>query len=255
MSILSSRNLRDVVVNRLSRVIATVILLGAGSFTAFPQALTSVSGTVTDATAALVPGAAITIEDTGRGFTRSTTSDATGRYSFPQIPPGRYRLVTKMKGFNDVVIEDLELQVNSPATVNVELRQVSGVAEAVTVNAEAMQLNTTDASLGNAVGTKEVLQLPMYLRNVVGLLTFQPGVTAFTNRSDSATDDRNGSVNGGRADQANVTLDGIDVNDHHQRKAFTSVIRLSLDSVSEFVPQPRMQEPTRAAPQAPRLRW
>jgi hypothetical protein len=56
-------------------------------------------------------------------------------------------------------------------------------------------------------------------------------VTAF---NESSTDNRNGSVNGGRADQANITLDGIDVNDHHSRRAFTSVVRVSLDSVSEF---------------------
>ena len=101
----------------------------------------------------------------------------------------------------------------------------------MTVSAEAIQVNTTDASLGNAIGTKEVLQVPLYLRNVVGLLALQPGVTSF---NDSNTDDRNGSVNGGRGDQTNITLDGIDVNDHHQRRAFTSVVRLSLDSVSEF---------------------
>ncbi|MBL8290194.1 MAG: carboxypeptidase regulatory-like domain-containing protein [Bryobacterales bacterium] len=193
--------------------------------------MTSLSGTVTDPTGAVTPNAAITVNDINRGLTRSTNSDPDGRYSFPQIPPGNYRLVAKMTGFADVVIESLELQVNTPATVNLELRQVSGVAETVTVSAQTTQLNATDASLGNAIGTKEVLQLPMYLRNVVGLLTFQPGVTSF---NESSTDDRNGSVNGGRADQANVTLDGIDVNDHHNRRAFTSILRLSLDSVSEF---------------------
>ncbi len=197
----------------------------------FGQALTSLSGTVTDATGAVVPGTAVAIEETGKGFNRAATSDDTGRYTFPQIPPGKYRLIAKMGGFADVVIDNLELQVNSPATVNVELSKVSGVAETINVSAQATQINATDASLGNAIGTKEVLQLPLYLRNVVGLLTFQPGVTSF---NDSSTDDRNGSVNGGRADQANVTLDGIDVNDTHSRRSFTSVIRLSLDSVSEF---------------------
>ncbi|MFN0172046.1 MAG: carboxypeptidase regulatory-like domain-containing protein [Bryobacteraceae bacterium] len=213
------------------RVLLTCVAIGGTCFTAFPQALTSVSGSVTDATGALVPAVAITIEDTSKGLARSSTSDASGRYSFAQIPPGKYRLVAKAPGFSDVVVDNLELQVNTPATVNLELRNVTGVAETITVSALATQLNATDASLGNAIGTKEVLQLPMYLRNVVGLLTFQPGVTSF---NESSTDDRNGSVNGGRADQANVTLDGIDVNDHHQRRAFTSVVRLSLDSVSEF---------------------
>lgn len=210
---------------------AILILLGIGCAAAFGQALTSVSGNVSDPTGAVTPNVNITIEDRSRGASRSTVSDAEGRYSFLQIPPGTYRLTAKAPGFAEVIIEMLELLVNTPATVNVELRELRGVAETITVAAQAAQVNTTDASLGNAVGTKEVLQLPLYLRNVVNLLSFQPGVTSFT---DNTSDDRNGSVNGGRADQANVTLDGIDVNDHQQRRAFTSVIQLSLDAVSEF---------------------
>jgi hypothetical protein len=206
-------------------------LIALSCIGAFAQALTSLSGSVSDATGAVVPNVNITIEDVNRGFSRPAVTDDVGRYGFPQIPPGRYRLVAKAAGFADVVIDPVELAVNSPATVNIVLQQIKGVTETVTVNAETIQVNTTDASLGNAVGTREVLQVPLYLRNVVGLLAFQPGVTVF---NESTTDERNGSVNGGRADQANVTLDGIDVNDVHQRRAFTSVIRLSLDSVSEF---------------------
>ena len=205
-------------------------LIGAFCLTAFGQALTSLSGTVSDASGAVAPNVTVVIEDTSRGLSRTAVSDETGRYRFAQIPPGKYRLTAKSVGFADVVVENLELQVNSPATQNVSLR-VKEVTETVTVSAEAIQVNTTDASLGNAIGTKEVLQVPLYLRNVVGLLAFQPGVTSF---NDSNTDDRNGSVNGGRGDQTNITLDGIDVNDHHQRRAFTSVVHLSLDSVSEF---------------------
>ncbi len=206
-------------------------LISLFSVDAGAQALTSLSGSVSDPTGAVVPNVSVTLENTDRGVSRSAVSDEVGRYGFPQILPGRYRLVVKAAGFAEVVIDPVELAVNTPATININLQQLKGVNETVTVDAQPIQVNTTDASLGNAVGTKEVLQLPLYLRNVVGLLSFQPGVTAF---NTSTTDDRNGSVNGGRADQANVTLDGIDVNDHHQRKAFTSVIRLSLDSVSEF---------------------
>src|SRR5262245_45110604 len=207
------------------------VLVSASCFPLFGQAFTSLSGSVTDSSGALAPNVAIAIEETSRGIGRSTHSDSAGRYNFSQIPPGTYRLTAKATSFADVVIDSLALLVNSPATVNVELRQARGLAEAVTVSAQATQLNATDASLGNALATSEVIQLPLYLRNVVGLPTFQPGVTSFT---ESTSDDRNGSVNGGRADQANVTLDVIDVNDQHQRRAFTSVIRLSLDSVSEF---------------------
>ncbi len=195
----------------VGRAAVVCFLIGVSCFTAFGQALTSLSGTVSDATGAVAPNVTVVIEDTNRGLSRTAVSDETGRYSFAQIPPGKYRLTAKAVGFADVVVENLELQVNSPATVNVSLR-VKEVTETVTVSAEAIQVNTTDASLGNAIGTKEVLQVPLYLRNVVGLLAFQPGVTSF---NESSTDDRNGSVNGGRGDQTNITLDGIDVNDHH----------------------------------------
>jgi len=212
------------------RVWVACILIAASCFTAFGQALTSLSGTISDATGSVAPNVTVIIEDASRGVNRTAASDETGRYSFLQILPGKYRLTARAVGFADVVVENLELQVNSPATVNVSLR-VREVTETVTVSAEAIQVNTTDASLGNAIGTREILQAPLYLRNVVGLLAFQPGVTSF---NENTSDNRNGSVNGGRADQANITLDGIDVNDHHSRRAFTSVVRVSLDSVSEF---------------------
>ena len=71
----------------------------------------------------------------------------------------------------------------------------------------------------------------MFARNVVNLLQFQPGVTA---TGGGSTDERDGAVNGGKADQSNVTLDGVDVNDQNARAAFTSVLRVTLDSVEEF---------------------
>ena len=84
---------------------------------------------------------------------------------------------------------------------------------------------------GNAIGNEAIVELPFFARNVAGLLAFQPGVTAF---NEDVTDYRNGAVNGGKSDQANVTLDGVDVNDQQNRYAFTSVLRVTLDSVQEF---------------------
>src|SRR5213593_72738 len=104
-----------------ARTLPTVIvcLLIYASYTnAFGQALTSLSGTVSDPTGAVVPNVSITIEETTRGTSRSATTDDGGRYGFPQIPPGKYRLVAKATGFADVVIEALELLVNTPATIN-----------------------------------------------------------------------------------------------------------------------------------------
>ena len=98
------------------------------------------------------------------------------------------------------------------------------------VEANAVIVNTTDATIGNAFSAIQVRELPMEGRNVVGLLSLQPGVTYI----GDATDSRNGAVNGGRSDQANVTLDNVDVNDQANGTAFTSVLRAPLDSVQEF---------------------
>jgi hypothetical protein len=203
------------------------VLLAA--LNAFGQGLTSLSGTVTDPTGAVIPGATLVLENVERGVKRESVSDAAGRYAFPQVQPDNYRITAKAPGFADVVINDVRLLVNSPATVNVQFEKVGAVAETISVSAEAIQVNTTDASLGNAIGTQAITQLPFYVRNVAALLAYQPGVTSF-----EAGDDRDGSVNGGKSDQANITLDGADVNDQVNRSAFTSVLRVTLDSVQEF---------------------
>ncbi len=197
----------------------------------FGQAFTSLSGNVSDPTGAVMAGATISLQNVDTQISRDTVSDDQGRYSYPQVQPGTYRILAKARGFADVLVNDVRLLVNSPVKINITFEKVGTVAETVSVSAEAVQLNTTDASVGNAIGTQAILQLPFFARNVAGLLAYQPGVTAF---NASTTDDRNGAVNGGKSDQANVTLDGIDVNDQQNRFAFTSVLRVTLDSVQEF---------------------
>src|SRR5262249_22800023 len=148
---------------------------------------------------------------------------------------GHYRLLAKASGFSDVVVNDIRLLVGSPATIPVVFEKVGAVETTVSVTTETIQLNTTDASIGNAIGDRPITQLPFEARNVVGLLSLQPGVT-YLGEPDPAqqSDFRSGTVNGGKSDQANVTLDGVDVNDQQNRSAFTSVLRVTLDSVQEF---------------------
>jgi hypothetical protein len=197
------------------------------------QGLTSLSGTVTDPSGGFVPGASLTLFDADTGAKREATSDSSGRYSIAQVTPGTYRLTATAAGFNEVVLSGVQLLVSTPATVNVVFEKVGSQAMTVEVQAGAEQINTTDASLGNAIGEKPISQLPFESRNVVGLLSLQPGVTYFADPQER-DDYRSGSVNGGKSDQGNVTLDGVDVNDQQNRTAFTSVLRVTLDSVEEF---------------------
>jgi hypothetical protein len=212
-----------------SLVLAAVLAIGF-AVPATPQNLTSLSGLVTDPTGASIPNAVVELENTATGLKRTAQTDSLGAYVFTQVIPGDYTLTVKAEGFSTRVVQNLRLLVNMPATVNVEL-EVGAVTETVAVTAEAVQLNTTDASIGNAISTRPILQMPLNARNIVSLLALQPGVV-FT-REDS-TNYRNGAVNGGKSDQANVTLDGVDVNDQMDRNAFTSVLRMTPDSVQEF---------------------
>jgi len=215
----------------VKKTISLILILTALPMLGLAQSLTQLSGTVTDPSGAIVAGAKVEALNLDTGTKRETTTDANGIYVFPQIVPGNYRLTVSAAGFATVSVDNLRLLVNTPATVPVRL-ELGAVTETVSVSAEATQINTVDATVGNAFGTKPILQLPFEARNVVGLLALQPGVTyAGDNLPNSY---RGGNVNGGKSDQANVTLDGVDVNDQQNRDPFTSVLRVTLDSVQEF---------------------
>jgi hypothetical protein len=210
-----------------------VLFLMALSPAARGQAATSVRGIVTDPSGAAIPNATIRLINTGTNATRTETTNAEGEYTFLQVTPGAYRMEVEATGFSNYAQLGLQFLVNVPATVNVKLNLGSQHQTVTVTEAGGTQINTTDASIGNALGEEPISQLPFESRNVVGLLSLQPGVTYFAN-PQVRDDYRSGSVNGGKSDQGNVTLDGVDVNDQQNRTAFTSVLRVTLDSVEEF---------------------
>ncbi|HTZ49821.1 MAG TPA: TonB-dependent receptor [Verrucomicrobiae bacterium] len=195
---------------------------------------TSVRGTVTDKSGAVVAGATVTLDEPSLNVQRTATSSATGGYEFPALQPGTYSLTVTAPGFRKYEQKNIELLVNVPTTLNV-LLQVGATTETVEVSAISQTINTTDASLGVAFGENQVKQLPLESRNVGDLLSLQAGVvyTGDNPSIDTNTDTRSGSVNGARSDQSNVTLDGIPVNPKGGY-AFQSVLPVTLDSVEEF---------------------
>lgn len=209
------------------------LLMLIGGPAAWGQAATSLRGNVTDPSGAAIPNASVRLINTGTNATRTETTNAEGEYNFLQVTPGTYRVEVEATGFSNYAQLGLQLQVNVPATVNVKLKLGSQQQTVTVTETGGAQINTTDASIGNAIGQEPISQLPFESRNVVGLLSLQPGVTYFADPQDR-DDYRSGSVNGGKSDQGNVTLDGVDVNDQQNRTAFTSVLRVTLDSVEEF---------------------
>ncbi|MGE5725933.1 MAG: carboxypeptidase regulatory-like domain-containing protein [Acidobacteriota bacterium] len=188
---------------------------------------------MSDPSGASVVGAKVTLTEATTGLQRTTTSNATGLYQFLDLPPGTYRLEVAAKGFSPYVASNVTLVVKMPSTVNIHL-QVAGASESVTVESQAPLVNRTDASLGNTIEQNQIAELPIADRNVVALLSLQPGVAYLGNELDAAKDTRSGAVNGMRSDQSNVTLDGIGVNDQNNGYAFTSVLTVPPDSVQEF---------------------
>jgi hypothetical protein len=217
----------------MNKLLSALALLGLTALGLHAQS-TSLSGSVADPSGAVIPGATLTLQNTATGATRDGVSDSQGRYNFVQLTPGTYKLTAKAQGFNDMVFNDIRLLVSQPSTVNVTFEKVGQVQTTVAVVESGAQLNTVDATIGNAIGTKPILQLPLFARSLASLLAFQPGVTSFAEVSGAPLDDRSGSVNGGKSDQANVTLDGVDVNNQNSRTSFTSVLRTTLDSTAEF---------------------
>jgi hypothetical protein len=196
---------------------------------------TSLQGTVTDPSGSAIPGATVTLSNAEAKVERTVVTGPQGGFRILALPPGTYDLTVTAKGFSQHRQAGLQLLVNTPATANVELK-IGTATEVVTVAGEAPALNMVDASLGNSFGETQVRQIPLEGRNVPDLLSLQAGVAYTGNRPDIDRDQdtRNGSVNGARSDQSNITLDGVDVNDQSSGYAFTSVLPVTLDSVQEF---------------------
>jgi hypothetical protein len=191
---------------------------------AFGQAGTSgVTGAVTDAQGQSVIGATVTLVNVQQGTRRTAVTDDRGNYTFTAVQPGPYRIEVEASGFNKSVTTPFDALTDRVTTIPVNL-SVGDVAVSVTVDAGGLESikNLSDASLGNNFQAQQISQLPLEGRNVADLLSLQPAVTP------------SGAVAGGRSDQANITLDGIDVNNQQDATAFSPVLRVTPDSVDEF---------------------
>jgi hypothetical protein len=214
----------------LAVVASVFLLLPLASFA--QQATTSLTGIVTDPSGGVLPGASVTITRPATGQTLATTTNARGQYQFSQLTPGTWTVTISAKGFADQS-KEAALLVSKPATIPFQM-SVQALTQTVNVSAETETLNTTDASLGNAISNRTIQSLPMEDRNVPDLLSLQPGVLYLGHAIDPESDSRTGTVNGVRSDQNNVTIDGLDDNDQRLGLAFTGVLRETLDSIDEF---------------------
>src|SRR5262249_50446632 len=138
-------------------------------------ATAELSGTVTDATGAVVANARVTATNAETSISRTATSDQTGTYVFTLLQPGFYNVSVEAAGFRKTVASGVELRVNQRAEVNLQL-EVGQVTDTLQVTATAPLLESQSSTLGSVVDTQLTAELPLNGRNFVQLATLSPGV-------------------------------------------------------------------------------
>ncbi len=182
-------------------ILLVVVFLVSASLLLGQTGTSGITGVVSDPQGRAVIGAKVTLTNVGTNATRTTQTTSEGAYLFDLIIPGDYRIEVESLGFRKAVVENAKALIGKQTEINLrlDLGQVSQTVE-VSISSQNAQINTQDASLGNVFDSSQISQLPLEGRSLVDLLSLQPGAT------------QEGYVTGSRADQSNVTLDGVDIN-------------------------------------------
>jgi len=150
------------------------------------QATAAVNGTVRDAAGAVIPDAAVVLHNQDTNLNRAVTTNSIGVYVIPDIQPGNYDLRVTKTGFSPSVKSSLTLLVNQTATFDFTL-QTGTLNTVVSVQANAVTLETSTSELGEAIVQKQVNDLPLNGRNFTQMLNLTPGVSTVNVSQNSAT--------------------------------------------------------------------
>jgi hypothetical protein len=164
----------------------------------------SITGYVRDKSGAVLPNATVTAIQTATGYTRTISADASGQYSILALPPGRYRLTASVPSFQQGVVDNIDLNVNDALHFDFDL-QVGSVSESISVDANALQVQTVATSTGTTIESPQILAMPLNGRSYIDLLTLQAGVAPVN--TNSGYNDR-GPASGLYSSSGNVSTDG-----------------------------------------------
>ena len=195
------------------------------------------SGTVMDNTSSAIAGATVTVEQTGTGYRQTVKTGASGDYVFPSLPVGNYQLTVEMNGFTTYVQKGIGLTLGQSASQKVTM-QVGAVSQQVTVQGNANQVTTDDASVARLIDNKSIQSLPMNGREAQQLVFLVPGAIDVTEQNCGADceggvlpGEQYAKVNGGGANGVYYLLDGVDYNDTYIN---TNLPFPSPDALQEF---------------------
>jgi Carboxypeptidase regulatory-like domain len=219
-----------------------VLLLGVFLFgmtsTGYGQTVTTgtVLGTVTDPSGAAVANALVTLRNRATNTSTTQNTNSVGEYTFVNVVPGEYDISVKQAGFRSVEVPQVKVEVAKSYTVDIKL-EVGQVSESITVTTEArVELQTTDAQIGDVVGGTTLVRLPTLRRDASELLTLQPGTTPYDTPANGNFGNNGGTVAGARSDQNSISMDGIDITDNTVGGGATAVnfIPTGVESLEEF---------------------
>jgi hypothetical protein len=194
----------------------------------------SVRGTVTDEQGAAVPDAEVTISDSSTGFSRSATTGSDGVYNFPDLPLGTFQIRATHAGFKVSEKVGVVVHASDSLVFNIAL-SVGTINESVTVEANAIQVETTNGELAGLINGEQVAELPLNGRNYMQLVLSVPGVAAGEGFSSLGKGLKGGSdlsISGGAVDANLWLVDGAHNNDVGSNR--TILVFPSVDAIDEF---------------------
>ena len=186
--------------------VAFALLFAAPAAAQFDRA--QLSGRIKDASGAAVPGATITATNRQTQTASVGVSDSTGFFTFPNLASGRYDVSAELQGFKKSLRNDVALDAAGSMTLDFTL-ETGAVTEEVTVTAESPVLQT-DTALRKTIESRDIEQLSFSGRNPIGVVGLKAGVVGGSFNNYNFSDLGNGgfSINGSRADENNITVDG-----------------------------------------------
>ncbi len=157
------------------------------SIPAIAQFRSSIEGTVTDATGAVVPDAQITLTNVDTGIVQAAKTNGDGLFRFPSLPPGRYKVTAAKQGFATTTQENITLLAEEILSVPLSLK-TGNVSEVVTVTEDVSSVQFTESKVAGDITSEEITELPLAGRNIGNLISQIPGVTGVGNASQNAND-------------------------------------------------------------------
>jgi len=215
-----------------SLLVGLLVILTAGFVYGQGGATGTILGTVSDNTGAVVSNAKVDVTNTATGVVAHTQTGSSGDYTVPSLDPGVYSVTVESAGFEKSVTSGIILAVDQHARVNASLKP-GAVSTTVEVNAAAVTLDTDSAALSQEMSQQQVEALPLNGRNFMQLLLVGAGAVTLGGEQGTMRQGEGAavSINGGRPEGNNYTLDGLINTD---TALVTPAVILSQDAIQEF---------------------